>query len=298
MIQLIEKIIIEKFPDLIDGANIELSFLKYSTPNSGKSLDDKVIFFVFKTNEKSPFLCVKTARTYSAKNTVIKNFNNLKKLNDLTNNSKYENMFAKALYLFDDGENIFSIETVCPGIKTKLNKKRLEIVTKKYIDFQEYLARNNNGQFITDIEQFVKDIIIQSELKESDKKKILQFIGQMSFKGIRLPRIIQHGDVTEDNILLEKDSVSIIDCDFVGFTDMPGFDLFGLFYRFDKYKSKKLCYEYFPEYFIKIRADIGVDKYDNLFFLYYFLEHLRKKYLLEKVSADEIISDFKIIYKM
>jgi len=298
MIQLIEKIIIEKFLDLTGGINVKLSFLKYSTPNSGKSLDDKVIFFVFKANEKNPFLCVKTVRTYLAKNTVIKNFDNLKKLNDLTNNSKYENMFAKALYLFDDGENIFSIETVCPGIKTKLNKKRLEIVTKKYIDFQEYLARNNNGQFITDIEQFVKDIIIQSELKESDKKKILQFIGQMSFKGIRLPRIIQHGDVTEDNILLEKDSVSIIDCDFVGFTDMPGFDLFGLFYRFDKYKSKKLCYEYFPEYFIKIRADIGVDKYDNLFFLYYFLEHLRKKYLLEKVSADEIISDFKIIYKM
>jgi len=298
MIQLVEKIIIEKFPDLIDNINVKLSFLKYSTPSSGKNLDDKVIFFVFKANEKSPFLCVKIVRTYLAKNTVIKNFDNLKKLNDLTNNGKCENMFAKALYLFDDGENIFSIETVCPGKKTKFNKKKLKNVVREYINFQDSIKKNSN-ESIDDLEYFAKDLIKKSNLKELDKQKILRFIGQMSFKDIRLPRIIQHGDVTEDNILLEKDSMSIVDCDFVGFTDVPGFDLFGLFYRFNQSEAKKLCYEYFPEYFAKIGADISVDKYDSLFFLYYFMEHiLRKKHISERISVDEIISDFKITYKM
>ena len=295
MIQLMEKIIMEKFPNLTNGMNIELSFLKYSTPASGKNLDDKVIFFVFKINEKNPFLCVKTVRTYLAKNTVIKNFDNLKKLNILTKNS---NLFARAVYLHDDGENIFSIETVCPGKKTKFNKKKLKKVVEEYINFQESIKKYSN-ESIENLEYFAKDLIKKSKLKELDKQKILQFIDQMSFKDIKLPRIIQHGDVTEDNVLLEKDSVSIVDCDFVGFTDVPGFDLFGLFYRFDKYKSEKLCYEYFPEYFAKIGADISVDKYDSLFFLYYFIEYIvRKKYISERMSADEIISDFKITYKM
>ena len=55
MINLMEKILREKLPRLIEE-NASLDFLKFSTPSSGKTLNDKVIFFVFKREEKDPFL--------------------------------------------------------------------------------------------------------------------------------------------------------------------------------------------------------------------------------------------------
>ena len=297
MITLIEKIIKDKISDFAEGdVGAPLSFLKYSTPSSGKKLTEKEIFLVFKSGASEPFLCIKTVRNYSAKDIVIQNFNNLKKLNTLTTGSSYKNLFAKALYLHDDGEIIFSIETACPGKKVKLNKNKLDMVVKEYVGFQEYVAKNNTD-FIGDMESFVKDIVVQSGLKEVDKQEILQFMELLPLTGIKLPRLVQHGDVTQDNILLFKDSIGIIDCDFVGFTYLPGFDLFGLFSRFDQSKAKKLCYEYLPEYFTKIGADLGGNKYEGLFFLYYFIEHiLRKPYLLDGTSAKKIIFDFENIF--
>ena len=175
MMQLIHKTIVDKLPDLVDGAGGPLSFLKYSTPTSGKSLNDKVIFFVFKPREKVPFLCVKTVRSYDAREIIIRNFDNLKKINTLTASSPYFDLFAQALYLHDDGENIFSIETICPGKRIKLNKKKLSFVVAEYIGFQEYLAKNSS-ESVSDIKDFVKEIISKSKLKELDQQKLLQYL--------------------------------------------------------------------------------------------------------------------------
>jgi len=293
MIGLIHKTIVDKFPDIVGGIDTSLSFLKYSTPTSGGSLNDKVIFLVFKDKEKVPFLCIKTVRNYDAKEVIVQNFNNLKKLNILTVGSSYSHLFAQALYLHDDGENIFSIETSCNGRRMKLNKKKLKDVVAEYIDFQEYIAKRNS-KITTDAKEFVKEMIAQSELKELDKEELLRFVTSLPLVNIKLPRLIQHGDLTEDNMLLSKNGLCIIDYDFVGITDIPGFDLFGLFNRYNKHETKKLCYEYLPEYFERIGAELEGNKYEGLFFLYYFIERtLRKPHPLKSESAKRIISDFK-----
>ena len=131
MIKLINKTIASELSGVLGGKDTQLSFLKYSTPNSGKNLDDKVIFLVFKSGAKEPFLCVKTVRNYSSKGRVVENFNSLKKLNELTYGSEHQNLFAKALYLYDDGENVFSIEPACKGRKTKLDERPIFTSVKR-----------------------------------------------------------------------------------------------------------------------------------------------------------------------
>src|SRR3989344_5334670 len=110
MIKLFEKVIKEHLAKYLAEDNLPLSYLKFSTVTSGSGLNDKVIFLVFKNHESSPFLCIKTVRNYGAKHAISRNFNNLKKLNTLTRESAHAQLFAEALYLYDDGENIFCIE--------------------------------------------------------------------------------------------------------------------------------------------------------------------------------------------
>ena len=69
-------------------------FLKLCTPTSGKTLNDKVIFLVFKKGEDKPFLCVKTVRSYGAREIIVKNFNNLKTLHNLVEDSQFADMFV------------------------------------------------------------------------------------------------------------------------------------------------------------------------------------------------------------
>lgn len=295
MISLINTIVKEKIPGL---KNAEFSFLKYSTPTSGTTLDDKVLFFVFKDKGATPFLCVKTVRNYGAKETITRVFNNLKKLNDLTSGSAHSRLFAKALYLHDDGENIFSIETVCPGKRVKTDLSLLEIVMPAYCDFQQYLAEKGKTS-LTFLEQFAEEIVAQSGISKEDTLEIKNFFGKLSFSGAQLPRLIQHGDVTGDNLLISKEGLCIVDCDSVGLIDLPGFDLFGLFYRYDPTSTKDLCCLHLPGYFARIGGKVEKVHYDMLFFLYFFIERvIRKSYLLEHFSAKRFVADFKQVFEV
>ncbi len=290
MMQLIEKVIRKELSGL--SADISLSFLKYSTGASGKKLEDKVIFFVFKQEEKTPFLCVKTVRNYAAADVVRRNFDNLNRLNELTSGSPYQNFFAKAIYLHDDGENIFSMETASPGKRVTLDSKKLAVLVERYTGFQAHVA--GQGRLTQNLKQYVEESLRALELPEGDRLELLKFYNSLSSEEIVLPKLVQHGDLTEDNIIFSKSGPSVIDCDYLGVVDIPGFDLFGLFYRHSRKDAKTLCHKYLPDYFEKIGAEVSKDSYLQLFFLYYLLERtVRKRYFLMRVSAFELIAGFK-----
>lgn len=292
MIQLIKDVIVRELPELVDG-NVEgLSFLKVSTPTSGGNLWDKVIFLVFKKNAAEPFLCIKTVRNYGAKKVIERNYQNLKMLNEAVENSPYERMFANALCLHDDGENIFYIETACPGRRIKLNRRNITLIVSKYIDFQEYVSK---GKPLVNIRTFMKEILERSGLSQTAQKGVQEFIASLSLENISLPRLIQHGDVTEDNIVFTKDGIAIIDYDFADVTDLPGADLFGLFNRYRGNERQELRDAYFLEYFSRIGAQLKSNDHRKLFFLYYLIDRVLRKPQrhIEDLSAREIISDFE-----
>ena len=296
MIKIFEKEIKENLAEYLSPRDFPLSYLKFSTVTSGSGLNDKVIFLVFKHNDPSPFLCLKTVRNYGAKEAIFRNFNNLKKLNTLTRGSSYDRLFAQTRYLYDDGENVFSVETACLGKRVKLDKEKLRTVVVDYINFQEYLAKSSVSS-LRDMGELAKEAVVKSGLNERDQHKLLEYIAKLPSTEVRLPRIIQHGDLTPDNLLLSENGLCVIDYDYVGSSDIPSFDLFGLFRRFDRASLAPLCKEYFPTYFKKIGGESRDESYSRLLFLYHLTEHTQDKLNYSKnISFEQIISDFGRLY--
>lgn len=295
MIKIFEKVIKDNLSDRLNPDDLPLSYLKFSTVTSGAGLSDKVIFMVFKNRADLPFLCLKTVRNYEAKHSILRNFHNLQKINKLVAGSSYEHMFSHAVCLHDDGENIFSIETACVGSRVGKNKNKLMVAVGNYIAFQEHLASRDSGSLRNSNELF-EEAVKKSEISEVDKEKLFRHFSSLPFE-ISLPRIIQHGDLTPDNILLSGGGLCIVDYDDVGITDIPGFDLFCLFRRLGLPDFSVVCKKYFLEHFEKIGGKFDPENYRGLLFLYHFIEHTKKKgHNFEGISVDKIISDFERLY--
>ncbi|MSU74062.1 hypothetical protein EXS56_02900 [Candidatus Kaiserbacteria bacterium] len=270
-----------------------LSFIKYSTPTSGKTLDDKVIFLAFKLGMMAPFLCIKTVRNYGARETIVRSFNNLKQLNRLTAGSRYEQLFPRALHVYDDGEHIFSIETACSGGRAILDRTILQTVVGEYTGFQAHVAKRP----LREVDELAEHTIRTCGLSELDQNELRRFYDSLPVTPVRLPSAVQLGDLTEDNMLFSHERIFIVDFDMVGIVDVPGFDLFGLLFRFNQKETAALVREYFPDYFAKIGAEIGDNEYARLLFLYYVAERtLRKPYLIKTLSAKKIIVDFSRLF--
>lgn len=296
MIKIFEKLIKENLAESLTKTDFPLSYLKFSTVTSGSGLNDKIIFLVFKNNAGTPFLCLKTVRNYGAKQAVIRNFRNLQRLNTLTVGSPHERLFAGAVCLHDDGENVFSVETACLGGRIGRNKNKLTVAIRDYVAFHEYLAKNDENS-LRNMRQLADETITMSGLNGTNRQKILEYFEKLPAANIMLPRIVQHGDLTPDNLLLSKDGLRIVDYDDVGNTDIPGFDLFNLFRRFSPTDFWGLCREYFPVYFKKIGGTFDVDNYRGLLFLYNVIEYVQKKsHNYEEISSEKIISGFERLY--
>lgn len=295
MITIFEKVIREKLAHELKPADFPLSFLKFSTVGSGAGLNDKVIFLVFKNEASEPFLCLKTVRNAGAAHAIVRNFENLQKLNAVTQGSPYAQIFAKAIALYNTPDVIFSIETACPGKRIGRDQTKLAKAIETYIDFQVFLAKQGGG--LQTLEEIAKETISKAKISPSDQQKILAYFNSLPAGDIRLPRILQHGDMTLDNVLLSSDGLHIVDYDDTGNINVPGFDPFSLFRRFSWTECRRLCDQYFPHYFQKIGGVFDNSKYRGLIFLYNFIEYTQKKgHNFEPVSADDVINGFERLY--
>ena len=293
MINLIYKTIAKEIPNVVGRK--KLYFLKYSTHSASQLPNAKVIIFAFREGVAVPTLVIKTVRSYERKGTILRNFDNLSMLNETVAGSPYAEIFPKALFLHDDGENVFSVETACPGRRIKLDQATFDVVVSQYTDLAQFLARKENGSLIA-LEILADEMIESSGFNDRDRTEIKKFFLTLAPDNIAVPRLLQHGDITEDNLLLSEGGLHIMDCDLVGRIHLPGFDLFGLFYRYKPQLIEQVCYKYLPGYFQSIGAQVG-ENYHRLFFLYFFTERvIRKVHLLERLSAEQVIADYKKIF--
>lgn len=231
--------VIRAHPQWLRRADAPLSFLKVSTPSSGKEGDKgKVILFVFEDGEKMPTLCVKTVRTYAHAEIIRRNHANL----NLLHEGSSADLFARPLHLHDDGEMIFCIESVCRGAAFLGSPREVALVVEKYCAWQEQLARTAQIDPAT-----------------------------------RLPILVQHGDLTPDNVLISSSHVHFIDYDYVGVSTLPGFDLFMFLSKLKPHGEslRALCERHFPLYFTCIGLE--VTSYELLIPMYRLQELKRKQ---------------------
>lgn len=279
MISILKKVI-RDHPEWLHSSGAELSFLKLSTPSSGAKLHKgKVLIFVFEEGRELPTLCVKTSRTQADGEEIRRNYKNLKTLSG--------SMFANALYLHDDGKHIFSIETVCPGHKFKVGADNVDLVVDAYCSWQTALLHDVKKSFNPeDLKTTTFNAIDLVEVPDDTKDGLKHYYETLAQEiEVHLPELIQHGDVTPDNVLVHKGHIFFIDYDYVGFSNVPGFDLFHFLM-----KSKSFDERYFKLYFEKIGAHIS--SYKALFFLFYIQESVRKG-TGNKKTTDTLIKDFE-----
>jgi len=275
----------------VSGVPDHLSFLKYSTPDSGRSLTDKLVLMGFQPSAALPSVVIKTVRHYAAKQNIVRGFDNLKCLHALTKGSAFEGLFAKPLHLYDDGECVFSAETACTGERVRLTHESLERLVKQFSEFQAHAAELP----LRGLHELSILILRDCGVSSEGKGELLRFFDSLPPSSLKLPRVLQLGDLTEDNVLMSDESFQIVDYDRVGEIDLPGFDLMGLLYRFDTKDVRRLCEKYLPAYLEKIGAEgRGLDR---LMFLYYVAERTVRKPYRQGVSAEDIISGFSKLFQ-
>lgn len=279
MISLLTQLI-QTHPQWLRTPGSELSFMKVSTPASGlEKGKGKVLLFVFEQGEREPTLCVKATREHAAHATIEQNYKHLVLLQEGVQGSALETMFAKPLYISNDNP-IFSVESACSGEVFSARNPNIELVAETYGAWQAHLASTAQTMLHTeDLEKLVHRLLSALGLSKLSQQELKNYFKTLPLSAhIELPSLIQHGDMTPDNVLVSGDSVCLIDYDYVGISQLPGFDLFNFLSKLRTRREpfRYLCDRYFPLYFERIGANI--EAYDGVFFAYYLQELSRKEY--------------------
>lgn len=243
----------------------DLEFIKFSTPTSGRFLHDKVILLAFKKGEAKPAYCIKTVRAPQGNDAIVCGHENLTKLNALVAGTASEHVFAKAIALYG-GDEVVSVETALPGVRARLTREMLPRVAAVCNAYEACTALGTPKPL--------------AHWAAHLPPKLRAYYDTLPPCDTELTPALQLGDLTEDNLLFNGSEVQVVDYDRFGEIDIPGFDLFGLLYRFDRARIKSLCAEYMPG-----------RTAPRLLFLYYALERtVRKPH--ERVPEQDIIDGF------
>lgn len=264
----------------------DLSYIKYSTPISGKGVGNKVLLFGFKDKAIDPHIVIKTVRREVDAKVIKEGFDNLKLLNQLTDESEFDSVFPKALMFFKNHSHVWSAESYCTGVSSR--ESDIQDILNIYNEFSLYIVNKNRGTVELNYE-YCSNLIKELNGKEEDVGELMSY-GKLLWNNehVVLPSVLQHGDLTLDNIRKEKEKFKIIDCDIFGTIKVPGYDIYHLLCR---NKKISIC-EQLVSHFEKMNIDYVPDK--KILFVYFLHElFIKRDYILGKKSVSEIITSFE-----
>jgi len=273
-------------PAFFQSDHSDLTFLKFSTSISGTGKGNKVLFFIFENKNKIPIVVIKTVRSKSDAMVIQNGNKNLNYLNSLIEGTPYSSMFPKALMFYSDKDVLFNAETVCTGRKAKSSD--IEKIIKQYFSFSKHICKSLSDNFKIDF-AYGEKLIRQLEGKEETINELISYLKELwKDEGYVLPKVPQHGDVTIDNVLINKKFVMFIDCDIFGSIVLPGYDVFHFLTR-----SKVANWQtYLIDYFQTLNIEYVPDK--KLFFMYFLHElTIKKDYILNNRNSRDVIEEFE-----
>jgi hypothetical protein len=269
-----------------------IDFLKINTAISGSGVGCKVLFLVFLDNSSQPSYIVKTIRTKRDIPVIKNGYENLCRLNKLFEGNEYNDLFPRALLIVNKPEYSWSLESFCFGRKS-IMKNDLSIIFNSYILFSKRLRDYTGGSEILNY-NYAERLINEFKGSHEVLSQIKKYCYQIFKDGeVVVPKIPQHGDFTSDNILINTNRISIIDCDIFGDILIPGYDIFHLLYR-SKIGNK---IDYLQKYFHLLGVDIPIDK--RLLLIYFLHElYFKRDYIMLQENGESIIAKFEAIQKI
>lgn len=219
----------------------------------------KVGFFVF--NNDKPIIFVKTVRESKYNEVIESGFKKLKHIyRELSDGSA-----PKPIYIGNHQGIIFSLETAITGKQFHSCKKQ------------------------KDLERFLDWFFRFQRLMQNKK--------ELSIGG--LPSIIQHGDLTPDNVINDRGEIRVIDWDNFGKIDMPLFDLLAFLQRWSGIRDISFIHKY-SDIIRKYLEEFKIDKkaLKFLIFNYYLLDFKRKEKVLTDYDKKYLEARLKEVKKL
>jgi len=273
-----------------------LSFLKYNTPPSGRSLGCKVIFFIFAEGAKTPSVVAKTVRAQRDADVIRSGHASVMRLNEIVRGSEFEARFPQMLALEEhgNGAEIFTIETACPGRKMSANddpQKALDFYTSFSKLVYDHVRTNGSGAESSAVSldfEYAAKLIQGFNCTNETREAMIRYARETLKDGISLPPMPQHGDLTIDNILVDGERINIIDCDTFGRISVPGFDIF----HFMRRSRMSDLVGHLERYFREVGITCVPDK--RLLFIYFLHElYIKKDYILADKPARAVMDQFE-----
>jgi hypothetical protein len=296
MTECLEKLILDNWEDWAGGEKPEhLDFLKI---HAGSAIRNKKVgFFVFSGDK--PIIFAKTVREKEYNQIIEDGFRRLKEIFEILG----EDSVPRPIFLGEFEGISFSVETAIVGkqfhsMKTDGDLRKFWGWFKKFQRLMMKRGSSNRAfkDYLSDlIDKFLSLYELNPELTgliKDSGENIIKNTGNLN-----LLSIIQHGDLTSDNVIYGDGRIRIIDWDNFSKIDLPMFDLLVFLQRWsgirnidfiDKYRG--LIEDYLKEFNIDRRLLKG------LVFSYFLLDFMRKKETLtdyDKEYLEERLKEIK-----
>jgi hypothetical protein len=269
-----------------------LSFVKFHTTGSPFRPFPKVLFFGFADSETAPIVVIKTVRAGKDNDVIERSFRRLSSAYELLQSEGEKNLFPQPIALEIVDGIAFGLERAVAGERGSQSD-----VGRVLSSYDTFLQATKHLSKKVDKLAWGASLIDSLRIPAKEREDMQKAWGALVSLS-RRPKVTivpQHGDFTLDNVMVSRDAVHLIDCDWFTKEGLAGADLFHFLQRASRLTSD--LQDRMKTYLQKLGEDGTFDASDV------FLWHICDMHLKRiQMSSDDAVSaqaDFdKILRKL